>query len=162
MTPEAWIMAQLPKPQAKDKPLSDKIDDLIGTIESSAQPHLKPILYARLIKWLKSKMKKETLDTILKEACQGLKALYGKQIDQIILYGSQARGDAEPDSDIDLLIILKQDFQYSEESNRISQTIADLCLEYNTLISCALASSRQFQEYNNSFFRNIRREGIPL
>jgi len=35
LTPEAWIVAQLPKPQAKDKPLSDKIDDLIGTIESS-------------------------------------------------------------------------------------------------------------------------------
>lgn len=107
-------------------------------------------------------MTKETLNPILNETCQGLKTLYRKQIDQIILYGSQARGDAEPDSDIDLLIILKQDFQYSEESNRISQTIADLCLAHNTLISCALASSRQFQEYNNSFFCNICRQGIPL
>lgn len=111
---------------------------------------------------LKSKMTKETLNTILNQTCQELKTLYGQQIDQIILYGSQAREDAESDSDIDILIILKQDFQYSEESNRISKTIADLCLEHNTLISCALASSRQFQEYNNSFFRNIRREGIPL
>ncbi|MDJ1173541.1 hypothetical protein [Roseofilum capinflatum] len=35
LTPEAWIMAQLPKSQADDHPLSDKIDDLIGAIESS-------------------------------------------------------------------------------------------------------------------------------
>ncbi|WP_318702360.1 MULTISPECIES: hypothetical protein [unclassified Roseofilum] len=32
-------MTQLPKPQAKDQPLSGKIDDLIGAIESSPQPH---------------------------------------------------------------------------------------------------------------------------
>ncbi len=105
---------------------------------------------------------KATLNTILSETCQRLKTLYGQEIDKIILYGSQARGDAEPDSDIDILIVLKQDFKYYHESNKISQLIAELCLEYNTLISCALASSREFQEYNNSFFRNIRREGIPL
>ena len=32
LTPEAWIIAQLPKPQTDNHPLSDKIDDLIGAI----------------------------------------------------------------------------------------------------------------------------------
>ncbi|MDJ1179213.1 hypothetical protein PJF56_10080 [Roseofilum sp. BLCC_M91] len=39
MTPEAWIVAQLPKPQPEEPPLWEKIDDLIGAIESSAEPH---------------------------------------------------------------------------------------------------------------------------
>lgn len=89
-----------------------------------------------------------------------LKTLYGQEIDQVIIYVSQARGDAEPDSNIDILIVLKQDFKHSEESNKISKLITELCLEHNTLISCALASSREFQDYNNNYFRNIRSEGI--
>jgi predicted nucleotidyltransferase len=102
------------------------------------------------------------INTILSETCQKLKTLYGQQIDQIILYGSQARGHAAPDSDIDILIVLKQDFNYSDKSKKISKLIAELCLEYETLISCALASSCEFKTYNNSYFRNIRSEGIPL
>ena len=39
LTPEAWIVAQLPKPQPEEQPLWEKIDDLIGSIESSAEPH---------------------------------------------------------------------------------------------------------------------------
>ncbi|MBW4497194.1 MAG: nucleotidyltransferase domain-containing protein [Oscillatoria princeps RMCB-10] len=105
---------------------------------------------------------KETLKTILSQTSQGLQKIYGSHLDKIILYGSQARGDAVPDSDIDILIVLSRDLNHAEESDRISLFIANLCLEYNILISCALASRRQFQEYNNSFFRNIRREGIPL
>ncbi len=107
-------------------------------------------------------MKKQQLSTILSQTRQGLEQIYGPRLDRIILYGSQARGDAEEDSDIDILIVLKQDFNYLEESDRISIFIANLCLEYNTLISCALATSQQFQEYNNNFFRNVRREGILL
>lgn len=107
-------------------------------------------------------MTEQQLQAILRKTRQGLEQIYGPRLDKIILYGSQARGDAEDDSDIDILILLKQDFNYLEESDRISILIANLCLEYNTLISCAFATSQQFQEYNNNFFRNVRREGIPL
>ncbi|MCC5899240.1 MAG: nucleotidyltransferase domain-containing protein [Phormidium sp. BM_Day4_Bin.17] len=105
---------------------------------------------------------KTPLNIILDQTYRGLKKIYKKQLDQVILYGSQARGEADIDSDIDLLIVLKQDFSYSKESNKISKLIAKLCLEHDTLISCALASRRQLEDYNNSFFRNVRREGIRL
>ncbi|USR91408.1 nucleotidyltransferase domain-containing protein [Phormidium yuhuli AB48] len=105
---------------------------------------------------------KTPLNIVLDQIYQGLKNIYNQQLDQVVLYGSQARGDAEPDSDIDILIVLRQEFSYSKESNKISKLIANLSLEHDTLISCALATRRQLEDYNNSFFRNVRRDGIRL
>ena len=45
----------------------------------------------------------ETALTTLKE---GLQEIYGPQLKKLILYGSQARGVAGPDSDIDVAVIL--------------------------------------------------------
>ncbi|NJK69672.1 MAG: nucleotidyltransferase domain-containing protein [Microcoleus sp. SU_5_3] len=104
----------------------------------------------------------ERIKTITAKTRQGLKKLYGEQLDKIVLFGSQARGNARPDSDIDILIVLKNSFNYSQESDRISIFIADLCLEYNVLISCAFATNEQFHHHNNGFFRNIRREGLAI
>lgn len=100
------------------------------------------------------------LQIILTSLSQELKKLYGDRLADIILYGSQARGDAEPDSDIDILILLFEPFDYFQESDRISVLIANFCLTYNVLISCGFATKEQFQHQNTGFFRNLRREGI--
>jgi uncharacterized protein len=104
----------------------------------------------------------EKIKTIITKTQQSLKQLYGDRLDKIVLFGSQARGDARPDSDIDILIVLKNPFNYSQESERISIFIADLCLEYNVLISCAFTTNDQFHHHNNGFFRNIRQEGLAI
>lgn len=41
---------------------------------------------------------------IIARTRRGLQEIYGEQLDQIILFGSQARGDAQLDSDIAILI----------------------------------------------------------
>lgn len=92
----------------------------------------------------------------------GLEKIYGEQLEKMIIFGSQARGDAKPDSDIDILIVLKNQFNYSQERNRISVLIADICLEYTVVISCIFATIQKYQEYESGLFRNIRREGVTI
>jgi predicted nucleotidyltransferase len=107
-------------------------------------------------------MLNQPISTVLTQVQQNLKQLYGEQLEKLILYGSQARGTAQPDSDIDILIVLKDVFNYSQESEKISQLIADLCLEYNVLISCAFANSEQLENHNSGFFRNVRKDGLVI
>jgi predicted nucleotidyltransferase len=45
---------------------------------------------------------------------------------QIILFGSHARGDARPDSDIDLLVVLSQVADYAQKTIEIYAALADL------------------------------------
>ncbi|MDJ0509971.1 MAG: nucleotidyltransferase domain-containing protein [Crocosphaera sp.] len=102
------------------------------------------------------------IKTILEELGRQVKSLYSEKLSQIILYGSQARGEAAVDSDIDILIVLKQPFDYSEELEKTSQLIADLSLKYNTLISRSFIEQQRLTSENSPFIRNIRRDGIVL
>ena len=107
-------------------------------------------------------MKNQNLDRIVSLVKQWFYEHYQDNLEELILYGSQARGDAQEYSDIDVLIVLKKAFNYREEIDRTSQFIADLSLEYDTVISRAFISAQRFQEENSPFLLNVRREGISL
>ena len=107
-------------------------------------------------------MKNQNLDRIVALVKQWFSEQYQENLDELILYGSQARGDAQEYSDIDVLVVLKQAFNYREEIERTSQFIADLSLEYDTVISRAFISAQRFQDENSPFLLNVRREGISL
>lgn len=84
-------------------------------------------------------------------------------VQQTFLFGSKARGDSEPDSDIDILVIV-QDESWSLR-DAISAIAARVSLEYNTLIGPRVIGCERWERMGRerfSFYENIAQEGIPL
>ncbi|MBI3710736.1 MAG: nucleotidyltransferase domain-containing protein [Proteobacteria bacterium] len=100
------------------------------------------------------------LETILADLRSRLAAAYGPRLEQVVLFGSRARGDARPDSDIDVMIVLSGPLDCWQEVQRTSQLTSELSIRYDTDISRVFATPAQYARAAGSFYENVRREGV--
>lgn len=111
-----------------------------------------------------------TLQPILKHLRADLMALYGDRLVHLTLFGSQARGDQSPESDIDVLVVLRSQSGCGTESlvdpgaeiKRTGKIVADLSLHHDVVISCLFMDETHYQNRNNGLLRNIRKEGVLI
>src|SRR4030042_5182396 len=75
------------------------------------------------------------IEKILEEVKYKVKFLYGDKLKSVILYGSYARGQEKQDSDIDIAVILKGDFEVFKEIDRIIDSTYDIGLNHSVLLS---------------------------
>ncbi|MCP2520812.1 nucleotidyltransferase domain-containing protein [Candidatus Aminicenantes bacterium AC-335-K20] len=80
---------------------------------------------------------------------------------ELILFGSYARGDYEFGSDIDVLLVIKEELT-KEEKEKISELSCELSLEYETVITCFYYLLDAFENWETPFLMNIRKEGIRI
>ena len=102
------------------------------------------------------------LQTILSELKVRLTELYGERLEKLVLFGSQARGDAEPDSDIDVLVVLKGEVNASRENDQTLDLRVDWNLTHGTLIQFVYVSNERYAGEKSPLMINVRREGVPL
>ncbi|WP_216636351.1 nucleotidyltransferase family protein [Chloroflexus islandicus] len=96
-----------------------------------------------------------TLSEIIQQCKAALAAYYGARFRGLILYGSVARGESDPTSDIDLLILLDQPFDYVSELRQIIDILYPVQLDSPWLISAKPVPVGDFERGAIQLYRNI-------
>jgi predicted nucleotidyltransferase len=104
----------------------------------------------------------EKLLHIVGELRRGLLALYGPRLANLVLFGSQARNEAEPESDIDVLVVLRGPVDPNQEIPRVSPLASGLSLKHDVVISCVYVSEEGFHSDQSPLLLNVRREGVMV
>lgn len=81
-----------------------------------------------------------------------------------ILYGSEARGDARPDSDIDLLILIDEPQLTPEREQEIIRPLYELEVQSGVIISPMIMLRKLWENrpFQTPFSLNVINEGIVL
>lgn len=88
-----------------------------------------------------------------------LHQFYGPRLKRVILFGSSARGQASPESDIDLLALLAKTFDYFKELRSIVDLLYPIQLESKQLISALPAEVDEYERGAQQLYRNIQQDG---
>lgn len=105
-------------------------------------------------------MDEQSIRSILQKCKEALSQYYGSRLEGLILYGSMARGDACPGSEIDLLVLLSPPFDYFAELRQIVDLLYPIQLESERLISAKPALASDYEMGSISLYRNVQREGV--
>lgn len=105
------------------------------------------------------------LENILKKYVEDICRIYGQQLRAVILYGSYARGDFRPDSDIDLMILVDSSAKEIEAKGR---GLSDMTFEYNfhygLEIMPIVRNQNHFYKWIRAYplYNTIQKEGVEL
>ena len=104
----------------------------------------------------------DQLRALSQEVKQALTELYGDRLDRVILYGSYARGDFHNESDVDYLVVLRDEVQAGREVRRMAPTIGRLALKYAVEVSIFPAAAARYLGGYTLFYQAVQQQGIRL
>mgnify|MGYP006268264241 CR=1 FL=1 len=104
-----------------------------------------------------------SLTRFLREVRDALISVHGTRLSSLVLFGSQARGEARSDSDVDVLVVLddrKGPWDGHQVSNAHADLSIDLLLEHEWLLSAITVSRTRYLAQDGPLFWNVAEEGV--
>ena len=89
----------------------------------------------------------------------------GRDLMSIVLFGSVARGEEEEDSDIDLVLVVRNDADLDKLEEKVSEVSLDLAISYGSPISSILVTQSEYTAKKlrkRAFWRDVVKDGIEL
>ncbi|MGH7872708.1 MAG: nucleotidyltransferase domain-containing protein, partial [Candidatus Binatia bacterium] len=109
------------------------------------------------------RLKLKSKDAALEEFLRSLRSTLGKNLLEAKLFGSRATGRDQPDSDIDLLVVVNR--KGAETEDRVLDIAFDVNLKHDVYISPRVIDRSTLSDPVWSitpFLRASAKEGIPL
>jgi predicted nucleotidyltransferase len=103
---------------------------------------------------------RQKIKRILQNFKQHCQQQYGQRLVKLVLFGSQARGDFKPSSDIDVLVVLKDPLDEQSDLDKILDFQVDVSLNEAELLNCIFMGENEFQTCQSLLVRNIQQDGI--
>lgn len=106
---------------------------------------------------------KNKLQDFLLELNNAAKNYYGNRLNKIILYGSYARNEQKPESDVDIMLVLNDEkINPYKEVFDFGHKIYSLGWEYGYLVMIKPTTSNKFFNSKLPFYQMVRKEGIEI
>lgn len=106
-------------------------------------------------------MVKDTgIQRLLTELKTDLQEIYGPRLKGFYLFGSYARGEQDPESDVDVLIVLDNFTSYCEEIRRSGYLASQLSLKYDVSVSRVFMRESEWLHEDTPFLLNVRGEAV--
>ena len=109
---------------------------------------------------LRTSVVEPDVERLLVSVRERLEKHYGARFAGLILHGSMARGTAEPESDVDLLVLLRDELDYFRELRTVVDLLYPLQLEFERVISALPAALEDYESGSLQLYRNAAREGF--
>lgn len=91
-----------------------------------------------------------------------LEDLYGDRLVELVLYGSQARGDTHEESDVDVLVVLDGRVTPGTEIRRMSDLLFQIGMDHEVYISALPVSRAEYRSAPSTWLKNVQNEGVSL
>lgn len=97
---------------------------------------------------------------IARDVARDLRQLYGERLTRVVLFGSWARGDAQPESDIDLLVVLDRVDTVWDELRRMDPVLWRHSFDNDTVVTALPVATSDFEKRNRPWLARAQTEGL--